>query len=91
VTRRSGKSLIVVRRHACNERLRQALYHWTRVAVQHDPISKKRYAELRRRGHSHARALRGVGDRLLNVLCTLLQRQALFDPDYKSAQMTAAA
>ncbi len=27
----------------------------------------------------------------LNVLCTLLQRQALFDPDYKSAQMTAAA
>src|SRR5215211_1948866 len=39
VTRRSGKTCIVVRRHACNERLQNAVYHWARVAVQHDPIS----------------------------------------------------
>jgi transposase len=91
VTRRSGKSCIVVRRHACNSRLRNAVYHWARVAVQRDPIGKQRYAELRRRGHSHGRALRGVGDRLLYVLCTLLQRQTLFDPDHKHPQMAAAA
>ena len=91
VTRRSGKTCIVVRRHACNERLQNAVYHWARVAVQHDPISRQRYAELRRRGHSHARALRGVADRLLYVLCTLLERQVLFDPDYKPSQMAAAA
>src|SRR5215216_4848783 len=91
VTRRSGKSCIVVRRHACDTRLQNAVYHWARVAIQHDPISRQRYAELRRRGHSHARALRGVADRLLYVLCTLLQRQVLFDPDYKSSQMAAAA
>ena len=65
MTRRSGKSCIVLRRHACNNRLRNAVYHWARVAIQHDPISRQRYAELRSRGHSHGRALRGVGDRLL--------------------------
>ena len=91
VTRRSGKSCIVLRRHACNERLRNALYHWSRVAIQHDPISRQRYAALRGRGHTHGRALRGVGDRLLYVLCTLLQRQTLFDPAHASSQAAAAA
>jgi len=91
VTRRSGKTCFVLRRHACNKRLAQAIYHWARVAKQHDPISNKRYAELRRRGHSHARALRSVADRLLYVLCTLLERQVLFDPDHKALQMARAA
>lgn len=91
VTRRSGKSLVVLRRHACNRRLSQALYHWARVAVQHDPISRQRYAALRRRGHSHGRALRSVGDRLLYILCTLLQRQTPFDPNRNTAQPAAAA
>jgi transposase len=90
VTRRSGKSYIVIRRHACNERLQKAVYHWARVAIQHDPTSRRQYAALRQRGHSHARALRSVGDRLLSVLCALLQRQVLFDPDYKTSQLIAA-
>jgi transposase len=85
VTRRSGKTRIVVRRHACNNRLRTALYHWARVATQHDPVSTRRYKELRSRGHNHARALRGVGDRLLQLLCTLLERQTLFDPNQRGA------
>jgi len=91
VTRRSGKQCFVIRRRACNKRLENALYHWARVAMQHDPVSRCRYAELRRRGHSHGRALRGVGDRLLYVLCKLLERQVLYDPDHPRPQMTAAA
>lgn len=91
VTRRSGKSLLVLRRTACNNRLAQAVYHWARVAVQRDPISKQRYAALRQRGHSHGRALRSVSDRLLYVLCTLLQRQALFDANRSTAQPAPAA
>lgn len=90
VTRRSGKSLVVLRRRACNWRLSQALYHWARVATQHDPISRQRYAALRRRGHSHGRALRSVGDRLLSVLCTLLQRQTPFDPNRNTTPAAAA-
>ncbi len=40
VTKRSGKSCIVVRRQACHERLANALYHWARVASQDDPRSR---------------------------------------------------
>jgi len=60
------------------------------VATQHDETSRNRYAELRRRGHSHGRALRTVADRLLSVACTLLEQQALFDPAYKARQAVAA-
>jgi transposase len=91
VTRRSGKACFVVRRHACNKRLAQAVYHWARVAKQHDPTSARRYEELRRRGHSHGRALRSVADRLLYVLCTLLERQVLFDPNFHASYVAQAA
>lgn len=83
VTRRSGKSCQVVRRLARNRRLEQAVYHWARTAAQHDPYMRRRYGELRARGHSHGRALRTLGDRLLALSCTLLRRQVLFDPHYK--------
>ena len=39
VTRRSGKSMIVTRRQAAHDRLRDAAYHWARVAAQRDPVS----------------------------------------------------
>ena len=82
VTKRSGKSCIVIMRYAAHVRLRNAIYHWARTATQHDPKSKARYAALRQRGHSHGRALRGVGDRLLGLACVLLQNQTPFDPRY---------
>jgi transposase len=91
VSRRSGKSWIVLRRHACNNRLRNAVYQWSRVAIQHDANSRQRYDALRRRGHGHARALRSVGDRLLYVLCTLLKRQTLYDPRSQNSEITIAA
>jgi transposase len=82
VTKRSGKSHIVIMRYAAHVRLRKAVYHWARVATKHDAKSRHRYAALRQRGHSHGRALRGVADRLLGLACVLLQRQTLFDPKY---------
>ena len=60
VTRRSGKRCTVVMRQACHVRIRNALYHWSRTAVQHDPASRAGYAALRQRGHSHGRALRTI-------------------------------
>ena len=66
-------------RYACNRRLREAVYHWARTGVQHDQSSKAYYAQLRARGHSHGRALRSVGDRLLLILVTLLTRGQMFD------------
>jgi hypothetical protein len=80
VTKRSGKSCIVVMRQAAQIRLRQAVFHWARVAVQNDPKSHSRYEALRARGHSYGRALRGIGDRRLGIACVLLQRRDLFNP-----------
>lgn len=89
VTRRSGKRCIVIMRQACHMRLRSAVYHWARVAVQHDDLSRRRYAALRSRGHSHGRALRSVADRLLAVACAMLARQTPFDPQCKSPRAAA--
>jgi transposase len=80
VTKRSGKSCIVVRRQACHHRLANAMYHWARVAVQRDPRSRLKYAALRSRGHSHGRALRSIADRLLNVACAMLKTGTTFNP-----------
>jgi Transposase IS116/IS110/IS902 family./Transposase. len=86
VTKRSGKSCIVVRRLAYHHRLANAVYHWARVAVQHDPKSRSKYAALRSRGHSHGRALRSVADRLLNVACAMLKTGTPFDPSISAKQ-----
>ena len=89
VTKRSGKTCVVTMRYAAQNRLRQAVFHWARVAVQHDPKSRGRYEALRARGHSYGRALRGVADRLLGVACALLRRRTLFDPDHGAAEAAA--
>jgi transposase len=89
VTRRSGKRCIVLMRQACQLRLRAAVYHWARVAIQHDARSRARYAELRKRGHSHGRALRSVADRLLAVACAMLRTQTPFNP-HRAAVADAA-
>src|SRR5919107_3161037 len=78
VTKRSGKTCVVLMRYAAQTRLRNAVFHWARVAVLNDPKCRGRYEALRARGHSYGRALRGVADRLLGVACVLLRRQVLF-------------
>ena len=80
VTRRSGKSLLVTQRRAVHDRLRDAVFYWSRIAVQSDPVSHSKYLALRARGHGHARALRSVADRLLGVACAMLRNGACFDP-----------
>jgi transposase len=78
--KRSGSRARVSMRKACNPRLRNATYHWARVASQCDPIWRARYVELRARGHTHGRACRGIADRLLNVAIAMLKTRTLYDP-----------
>ena len=91
VTKQSGKRRMVLMRYACNGRLRNALYHWARVAAMRDPSSKTYYAGLRQRGHSYARALRSVADRLLRVLIAMLKHGSLFDSARTRPSARAAA
>jgi transposase len=83
VTSWSGKRRtqpFVKMRYACNYRLRQAAYHWSRVSLQHDPASRAYYQRLRQRGHRHGRALRSVADRLFRILIAMLTKGTMYDP-----------
>ena len=91
VTKRSGKSCRVEMRQACSNRLRTAVYHWARVATQHDARSRGRYAVLRARGHSHGRALRTVADRLLGIACVMLANRTSYDPQHEPARAAKTA
>ena len=85
ITKQSGKKKIVIMRRSANQRLRNALYHWARTSVVWDQASKKAYALLRARGHSHGRALRSMADRWLKVLTSMLSTRTLFDPQRRAA------
>jgi transposase len=88
VTQRSGQTCHVLMRRACSGRLRYAYYHWARTAVQHDERSRAHYHQLRGRGQSHGRALRGVVDRLLNVAVAMLRTGTLYDPSRRIGGQT---
>ena len=84
VTKQSGKRRQVLLRRARSQPLNNALYHWARIAVLRDPHSKEHYDRLRAGGHSHARALRGVMDRILPIAMAMLRDQTLYDPARRS-------
>jgi transposase len=90
VTRQSGKSRYVVRRLARNAQLAEAVFHWARVGSQTESRTKEHYKRLRAAGHRHGRALRGVADRLLSTLTTLLRRGELYDPARRNHAHEAA-
>ena len=77
-------------RRSCSNRLRDAIYNWSRVSTQWDPRSKEQYAELRAKGKTHGRALRGVADRLLAVLVAMLKSGKEYDPALRSVKLLAA-
>ena len=84
VTKRSGRTILVRRRLAANRRLVNAACPWAMAAVQRDAASRANCHALRSRGHSHARALRSVADRFLNVVCKMIETGQTFDPERRS-------
>lgn len=85
VTRASGKSRRVCMRHACNQRLRNALYHWGLASLAGDAWAKGYYHRQRARGHSHGQALRELADRQLAVMMAMLRDGTLYDADRRNA------
>jgi transposase len=79
VTRQSGKRRQVVMRRGCNRRLRHALYHMTRVAMQREVHFASVYEALRAKGQRHGQALRNIADRLLRILMAMLRDRTRYD------------
>lgn len=90
VTKRSGKSCFVVRRRAVNPHLREVLFFLADAAMKRDAWARRFYAAARARGHSHARALRGLGDRIIGHLIAMLRSRQTFDPHAKGRPVPAA-
>ena len=91
VTKRSGKSKLVQMRYASNARLRNAVYHWARVASYKEPISTAKYRLYRSHGISHGAALRRIGDSLLKVACAMLKSGTLYDPTLRKGYQPLAS
>src|SRR5215813_13003256 len=79
MTRQSGKRRQVVMRRGCNPRLRHALYHMARVAMQRDAHFSRVYTALRAKGQRHGQALRTISDRLLRILVAMLRNGTCYD------------
>jgi len=84
VTKQSGQRRQVRFRRARSLPLNNALYHWARMAVLRDDNFKKHYDRLRAAGHRHARALRGVMDRILTIAMAMLRDRTLYDSTRRS-------
>src|SRR5215510_1014017 len=79
VTKQSGKRRVVVMRRGCNPRLRHALYHMARVAMQRDAHFNSVYTALRAKGQPHGQALRRIGNPLLRILMARLRHRTCYD------------
>jgi transposase len=67
--------------------LRKYLLNAALVAIRHNPVIKKRYAELRKRGKPHMVALTACARKLLLIMYSVEKNQKRFYvPDYISEQ-----
>ena len=80
VTAQSGKTRLVSIRHACHPRIRHAVYHSASSYAHLDPRARQLYVQMRARGLTHARAVRGIADRFLALLFTLLRSGECYAP-----------
>ncbi|NMO94156.1 IS110 family transposase, partial [Actinomycetospora sp. TBRC 11914] len=68
VTRASGKTRVVLARHARNRRLADALYQQAFAALSASPGARAYYDAHRARGNTHHQALRALANRLVGIL-----------------------
>lgn len=83
VTRQSGKKKLIHMRYSCHPELRNAFHQMAMNATLRDPKSEQLYDQRKKDGKKHSRALRGVADRQLNVLSSMLRHRMLYDPQLR--------
>lgn len=79
VTRASGLTRQVSRRHATNTRLQTACLRWAFCSLTQSPGARVYYDELRDRGKTHQVALRALANRWVGILHGCLRHQQRYD------------
>ena len=91
ITRASGRSHVVLARHARNRRLADALEQWAFCSLTQSPGARAYYDQLRGRGKTHRQALRQLANRWTGILHICLQRGQLYDEAAAWQHLQAAA
>ena len=79
VSFQSGQIEKVHLRHACNKHLRHAVHLWVDLSRRWCVWADTYYEEMRRRGKSHACALRCLGQRWLKIVWKMWQTHTCYD------------
>jgi hypothetical protein len=79
ITKASGRSLVVLARHARNRRLADALEQWAFCSLTRSPGARRYYDQLRARHKTHRQALRQLANRWVGIFHTCLERGVLYD------------
>lgn len=82
VTSQSGESHEVAFRRACNLHLRRDLHLVSQGAIVRAGWSRELYDRQRAHGKPYGRALRAVGEQLIEILYILLKKRIACDEDY---------
>jgi transposase len=91
ITRASGKSHVVLARHARNRRLADACNQWAFATLTASPPCRAFYDQRRTAGDTHNRALRALANRLVGILHGCLKHGTLYDEHTAWAHRTCAA
>jgi transposase len=89
VSYQSGQIHKVLLRRHCNKPLRNAVHLWADLSRRACPWAAVYYGQLRKRGKSHACALRCLGQRWLKILWKMWQTHAPYDADYHTRSQLA--
>ena len=79
ITKASGRSLVVLARHARNRRLADALQQWAFCSLTQSPGARRYYDQLRRRDNTHQQALRQLANRWVGIIHACLDRQTNYN------------
>jgi hypothetical protein len=91
ITKASGKSHVVLARHARNKRLADACQMWAFAAINTSPGARTFYDQHRATGDTHQRALRALANRLVGILHGCLRHNTPYDEHTAWGHRTALA
>lgn len=89
VTEESGKWRKVHFRQACDKEFRTIVQNWAKASLRKSPWAQGYFAQAKERGHSSARAYRGLANRWLAILWTLWQSGQPYDEEFHLQRVKA--
>jgi hypothetical protein len=87
ITRASGKRHIVLRRRACDKRLRRTFYDWAMASLSWSRWARAYYDYHKGHHQAHATILRGLGQKWAKIVYAIWSTGADYDEARHIAQL----